>query len=242
MRAPRILVVNPNRSEPMTAAIGRVARGAVPGADVRAVRVPYGPAAVETEVDAALAAVAVLECVWEHRRAADAFVIACFDDPGLPAARELVDAPVVGIAESAALAALRSGGDVGALVVREDVAHRVARTLAGYGLLDVPAESLDGDVASLADGAEQTAHRFELAARRLAARGRRTAVLACAGFGQYAERIAAAADVTVVDGVLEGVRRAARLSGGRATAGPIPPTSFSGARPATPAWVKGTAA
>jgi len=32
---------------------------------------------------------------------ADAYVIACFDDPGLEAARELVDGPVIGICEAA---------------------------------------------------------------------------------------------------------------------------------------------
>ena len=40
-----------------------------------------------------------------EQEGADAYVIACFGDPGLQAAREITDKPVVGIAESAIAAA-----------------------------------------------------------------------------------------------------------------------------------------
>ena len=36
---------------------------------------------------------------------ADAFIIACFGDPGLEAAREVTDKPVIGIAQAAITAA-----------------------------------------------------------------------------------------------------------------------------------------
>ena len=48
---------------------------------------------------------AVVTALQEQEEPFDAVVIACFGDPGLEAARELVDVPVVGIAEASFIAA-----------------------------------------------------------------------------------------------------------------------------------------
>ena len=95
-----IKVINPNTSEPMTEAIKRSAR-AVAGVDVHAVTAPMGPASIESHYDEALAVPGVLA----ELGGADGYVIACFGDPGLDAAREVADGPVVGMAEAAMRAA-----------------------------------------------------------------------------------------------------------------------------------------
>ena len=74
------------------------------GVEVTAVNPDRGPASIESEADSVVAAaevVALMRLLEPH----DAYLIACFGDPGLDAARELTDRPVVGIGEAAYTAA-----------------------------------------------------------------------------------------------------------------------------------------
>ncbi|MCE9682176.1 aspartate/glutamate racemase family protein [Halomonas alkalisoli] len=99
----QIRVINPNTTLAMTAKIGAAAqRIAAPGTHIAATQPASGPVSIESHFDEAISAVGVLEEVLAgEREGADAYVIACFGDPGLMAARELTRAPVIGIAEAA---------------------------------------------------------------------------------------------------------------------------------------------
>ncbi|EPC00654.1 Asp/Glu racemase [Litchfieldella anticariensis FP35 = DSM 16096] len=98
-----IRVINPNTTTDMTSAIGEAARLiAAPGTHVTTTQPAHGPVSIESHFDEAISAVGVLEEVLTgEREQVDAYVIACFGDPGLQAARELTRAPVIGIAEAA---------------------------------------------------------------------------------------------------------------------------------------------
>lgn len=91
------MVVNPNTTAKMTdavvAAAGRVAQTntLVVGATSDS-----GVDAVESNVDEVRGAAAVLELVAAGS-AVDAFVIACFGDTGVAAARELANVPAEGL-------------------------------------------------------------------------------------------------------------------------------------------------
>jgi len=87
----------------MTETIGEASRQvASTGTYIVAVNPEDGPVSIESHFDEAISAVGVIE---EIRRGeaenTDAYVVACFGDPGLLAARELTSAPVIGIAEAA---------------------------------------------------------------------------------------------------------------------------------------------
>src|ERR671936_129252 len=101
----RLALINPNTDELHTQAMQHVAAAALPaGCQVTAVNPERGPASIESEADAVVAAAetaALVRSLDEH----DAYLIACFGDPGLDAARELTAAPVVGIGEAAYTAA-----------------------------------------------------------------------------------------------------------------------------------------
>jgi allantoin racemase len=75
------------------------------GAEVRALTARRGPSSIETAAEQVTAAAEVVELVG-RTRGVDAYLIACFGDPALDAARELTDAPVVGIGEAAYRAVL----------------------------------------------------------------------------------------------------------------------------------------
>jgi allantoin racemase len=98
MDKPTILVVNPNTSQEMTAAIDRTAQAAAgSSANVVTIRSTNGPYTIEGALDAALATAGMLEVVAAYKYPFDAVVVACFSDPGVEALRMLVRVPVVGI-------------------------------------------------------------------------------------------------------------------------------------------------
>jgi allantoin racemase len=99
----KIRVINPNTTAAMTEKIGAAAiRVASPGTQIVASNPRSGPESIESHFDEAISAVGVLEEVRAGElEQTDAYILACFGDPGLLAARELTHAPVIGIAEAA---------------------------------------------------------------------------------------------------------------------------------------------
>jgi allantoin racemase len=98
----RILVINPNTTQAMTDEIGHVARAvAAPDTEIDCVSPANGPRSIEGFTDEVLAAYNVVDLVAQTQGQYDGYVIACFGDPAISAAREIADVPVVGIAEAA---------------------------------------------------------------------------------------------------------------------------------------------
>lgn len=106
----RILVVNPNTTEAVTARIAAAARAvAAPGTEVIALTAPRGLPYIANRAEAVLGGAIALEMLAEHRQGADAAVIAAFGDPALGGARELFDFPIVGMTEAGLLTACMLG-------------------------------------------------------------------------------------------------------------------------------------
>ncbi|WP_439862091.1 aspartate/glutamate racemase family protein [Pseudomonas sp. MBLB4136] len=99
----KIRVINPNTTAGMTERIGEAAaRVAAPGTLIVASNPRSGPVSIESHFDEAISAVGVIEEVRAGElEQTDAYILACFGDPGLLAAREITRAPVIGIAEAA---------------------------------------------------------------------------------------------------------------------------------------------
>ncbi len=99
----KIRVINPNTTASMTEKIGESAcQVASDGTVIVAVNPESGPVSIESHFDEAISAVGVIDEIRKgERENTDAYIIACFGDPGLLAAREITSAPVIGIAEAA---------------------------------------------------------------------------------------------------------------------------------------------
>ena len=83
----RVHVINPNTTRSMTLKIGAAAKAAAsPGVEVAAVNPDFGPASIEGYFDEAFSVPGLIDEIGKAR-GADAFIIACFDDTGLEAAR-----------------------------------------------------------------------------------------------------------------------------------------------------------
>lgn len=103
----KIWVINPNSTESMTDKIAEAARRVARPDTVITARSGVGaPASIEGHTDEAMSMPGLLAAFREAEAAgADGIVVACFDDPGLGACRELASGPVMGICEAAAKAA-----------------------------------------------------------------------------------------------------------------------------------------
>ncbi|MET0443291.1 MAG: aspartate/glutamate racemase family protein [Pseudorhodoplanes sp.] len=102
----RIVIINPNTSEHITALlVHEASRIAGPDAQIRGVTAPFGSPALEGPEELAIAAHAVLEALAAVVDC-DAAIIGAFGDPGLDAARDMVPMPVYGLG----LSGLRAAG------------------------------------------------------------------------------------------------------------------------------------
>lgn len=110
MKKKRILILNPNKSEAMTTMMLHAALK-VTNSDTELVgaTASRGFEYISSRAEAQIAGQIVLEMIAERIDEIDGVVIAAFGDPGLSAARELFDLPVVGMAEASMLTACTLG-------------------------------------------------------------------------------------------------------------------------------------
>lgn len=132
----KIKVINPNTTWSMTEKIGEAARAvAAPGTEIVAVSPDMGPVSIEGFYDEAFAAIGVLDEVRKgEAEGCDGYVIACFGDPGLNAARELARGPVIGIAEAAMHAASMIGTGFSVISMMERSRPIMEHLLEAYGM------------------------------------------------------------------------------------------------------------
>jgi allantoin racemase len=204
-----IQVINPNTTASMTATIEASARAVIgPGTRLDAVTSPMGPASIESHYDEALAVPGILDVISSGERAGvGGYVIACFGDPGLDAARELARGPVVGIAEAAMHAAALVGRGFSVVTTLDrtrgrawDLARRyvAAGACRGVHACDIPVLALESDPSVLK-------RVVELGRAALEADDSDVIVLGCAGMADLCAAASAELGVPVIDGVAAAV-------------------------------------
>lgn len=204
----RLLLVNPNTTASMTRDIeANAARVATSGTIVEATNPLEGPSSIENDDDERRCVPPLLA---EVRRAAarehdrpDAFVIACFGDPGLEQARALVDVPVLGIAQAAMTAAALSAGSFSVVTSMSATVPRAwelakaytPNQCVGVHACDIPVLTIDADpttidpIGALCEQAMVSDHS-------------RAIVLGCAAMAKYASPLTRRLGIPVIDGVV----------------------------------------
>lgn len=170
---------------------------------IRCVTLADGPNGISTARDSDDAAPAVIRYVerWASDPGTGAFVIACFSDPGVAAARELTAKPVIGIGEAGLLAALGVGDRVGTIGVSSGGGAKALRLARQVGVLDRFAGhvGLGLDYADLQHPGRVSASLLE-AGRLLRDRDHATVLLfAGAGLGRYGPALRRETGLPVVD-------------------------------------------
>lgn len=210
----RIHVINPNTTRSMTLKIGAAAKAAAsPGVEVSAVNPELGPASIEGYFDEAFSVPGLIEEIGKAGDA-DAFVIACFDDTGLEAARCMTHAPVVGIGEAAFHMASLVAARFSVVTTLARSIVPIEHNLAKYGLKSRCARVRAAEVPVLRlEEPESSARRLieQEIERALAEDGAEAIVLGCAGMTDLARDLERKAGVPVLDGVACAVNLAESL-------------------------------
>ena len=197
-----IIVINPNSNEHVTDSMNTALNSfrSANGPIIKSVTNLDGPPGIESQQDADSAAVQVVDIIKQNN-IADAFVIACFSDPGIFAAREVTNKPVFGIAESGILTALSIGSSYGILAILDTSVPRHIRYIRSLGL----EKRLAGDlaiglsVAELSDE-KKTFHRLQEVGRKLRDdSGASVLILGCAGMARYRLGLQESLGIPVVD-------------------------------------------
>ncbi len=213
----RILVINPNISDSVTALIGsEAARSASPGTELTLHTAPFGVAYIETRFEAMVGAYAAANVAAEHAAGHDAVIVAAFGDPGLAALREVLPMPVLGLTESALASACLLGPRFSIIAISQRIqawyrevvqANGLEGRLASIRALDRPLARIDG----IQDDHSQAL--LDLCARAVDEDGADVLILAGAPLAGLARQLAGRLPVPVVDGVSSAVRQAEMLHG-----------------------------
>jgi allantoin racemase len=213
----KIILVNVNTSESMTAVIAAGARKyASPGTQTVALRPFFGPEAVDCNFESYLSAVGVMDRVMAYDEPYDAVVLAGFGEYGRDGLQELIKQPVIEICEASAYVAMlisrtysvvttlqRSVAAIEDRLRLAGVAGRCASVRAsGMSTLDIDADP-EGAIRGLVEEA-----------RIAVTQDRAEAIcLGCAGMAGLEEAISAELGVPVVDGIGAAVRLAEAVVG-----------------------------
>jgi Asp/Glu/hydantoin racemase len=198
----RIRVVNPNSNEAVTRAIDAALDPLrfENGPEIVCFTLAEGPFGIETEAHVQSVAMPLRRLV-EADNACDAFVIACYSDPGLHVCREGTSRPVFGIAECGVLTALARAPCFGVLAVAQRAIGRHVRYLRQMALIDRLAgeRALEMSVAETASG-EKTLDRMIEVGRELKEKdGAAAVVMGCAGMARHRQPLEAALGIPVID-------------------------------------------
>jgi len=198
----QIKVINPNTTEETASALAETA-DRYTGDDVTVVGVAAerGPETIESHYDDALAVPGLLERILTDEES-DAFVDACFDDPGLDACREVTDRPVVGVGEASMYFANTVGVQFSVVTVVPRGKHAVEEAVERAGLTDKCASirCTELTVADVEDDRGATVEALVEEGRRAIEDDEAEAIcLGCSGMADLDEAVEERLGVPVVD-------------------------------------------
>src|SRR3954463_13473362 len=165
-----ILVINPNSTESMTGVIDeaceplRIAGGPA----IETATLKEGPPGIETQQHVDGLIPPLVAFVRKNEPRYDAFVIACYSDPGLHSVREVTGKPVLGIAECGILTALTLGHRFGVIAILQQSIARHLRYMGALGVMERFAGELPVGlgIAELADEKRTFARMVEVGKAR----------------------------------------------------------------------------
>lgn len=198
----RILVVNPNSNAAVTQGL---ADALVPvqfadGPHIECRTLPEGPYGIETQEHVESVTLPLRRLVAGSNNV-DAFVIACYSDPGLHVCREATARPVFGINEAGVLTALARAERFGVIAIAQRSIRRHVRYMRQMGLLDRLAgeRPLNMSVAETASGADTFDKMIEVGRQLRDQDGADAIVMGCAGMARHRAPLEAALGIPVID-------------------------------------------
>ena len=214
---PRILMLNANSSCSVTKGMAEeIAKPAsLLNVTVEYDKIDEAPEAIESIEDVHLAHKLVTEYV--EKSDYDAYVIACFCDPGVEELRALGYQNVFGIAESAMHLAANSGGKFGMVSILDVSVERHIKQVERAGLSDLLAADLALNLGVLElENVDLARPRIEKVGRTLVEKfGAESLILGCAGMGLHKKWLENLLNKPIIDPCWAGLSMAVAYLGSK---------------------------
>lgn len=214
----KILVVNPNSTRSMTEKIVEAARAvASPGTEILGATAEGAPASIEGHYDEAMSLPGLLARVQAAQaEGVDGIVVACFDDPGIAACREIATGPVLGICEAAVKAASMLATSFSVVTTLPRSVPVIEHLIHGYGLSHQCRRVRSAAIPVLAleePGSDARMKVRDEILRAIREDHCEAVVLGCAGMADLTEWLTAETGIPVIDGVSIATRMVEALIG-----------------------------
>ncbi len=214
----KMLVINPNSTVSMTDKIVASARQAASeGTDIVAATGTDAPPSIQGHHDEAMSVPGLITRLREaEAQGIDGVVVACFDDPGIGACREVFLGPVLGICEASVKAASMISTSFSVVTTLPRAIPIIEDLIHGYGLSHRCRRVRSAEIPVLALEEQGTVARNKVRDEILkAVREDRceAVVLGCAGMADLTEWLSQEAGVPVIDGVTAATRMVEALVG-----------------------------
>ena len=198
----RILVVNPNSNEAVTKGLAAALAPVrfADGPEIECRTLAEGPYGIETQEHVESVTLPLRRLVAGSNDI-DAFVIACYSDPGLAVCREATARPVFGINEAGVRSALARGERVGVIAIGQRSIRRHVRYMRQLGLMDRFAgeRPLNMSVAEVASGEQTLDRMIDVGGELRDKDGADVIVMGCAGMARHRQPLEAALGIPVID-------------------------------------------
>lgn len=199
----RILVINPNSTQAVTDQIDKAMEPLRldGGPAIECMSLPEGPPGIESQADIESVVLPLRDLIVRRSQDVDAFVIACYSDPGLYVAREATKRRVFGIAESGLLTALTRGERFGVISILPRSIPRHIRYVRSLGLSDRFAgdRAIGLGVVELSKEEVVLDRMVETGRTLRESDGADVLVMGCAGMARYRSRVEEAVGIPVIE-------------------------------------------
>jgi allantoin racemase len=197
-----ISVINPNSNEAVTAGIAEALQPMQfdGGPEIVCRTLSEGPFGIESQAHVEEVSLPLRDLVVADQDS-DAFVLACYSDPGLYICREATPKPVFGINECAVLTALARGDRFGVIAIKQASVRRHLRYLRQMGLMERLAgeRALDMTVAETASGKDTLPRMIEVGQALRDQDGADVIVMGCAGMARHRASLEAELRMPVIE-------------------------------------------
>jgi len=207
-----IRIINPNTTAAFTKrCVAAATEVAASGTRITGGTSAFGVESVECHTDEALATPGVIDQVRKgEAEGVDGYVIACFGDTGLDAAREVARGPVVGMSEAALYAAALIAPMFSIITLPSRTRAFAERVLwhAGLERRSPRVRTIDVPVLDCEDSPEALLAPFLAESRLAIAEDHAEAIiLGCAGLQPLVGPVSAALGIPVIEGVAAAVKQ-----------------------------------
>lgn len=210
MNRKRILVINPNSNRSITARVQAAVQEVRPdGVAIDCRTLTKGPYGIETDEDIA-SVVPLLTSEISASPGFDAYVIACYSDPGLAECRDITEKTVLGIQESAVGLSASYGRNFGVIALSRDSIQRHIAYVRELGFQGFHAgeRSLEISVDEAANSPATLGKVIATGRQLIEEDGAETVILGCAGMAAHRRPAQEELGVPVIDPTQAAVEQA----------------------------------